>query len=85
MKKITLFAFAVVALSLASCKKDRTCECTYTQSGTTNVTSNTENITYTKVRKSDAKYFCDKVTNTNTYTSSGGSSTGTSTSDCKLK
>lgn len=85
MKKIALFAFAAAALSLASCKKDRTCECTYTQSGTTNVTSNTEKITYTKAKKSDAKYFCDKVTNTNTYTNSGGSSTGTSTSDCKLK
>lgn len=85
MKKITLFAFAAVALSLASCKKDRTCECTYTQSGTTNMTSHTENTTYTKVRKSDAKYMCDKVTYTQTNTNPGGSSTGTSTSDCKLK
>lgn len=85
MKKITLFAFAAAALSFASCKKDRTCECTYTQSGSTNVTSHTEKLTYTKARKSDAKYMCDKVTYTNTYTSSGGSSTSSSTSDCKLK
>ncbi len=85
MKKITLFAFAAVALSLASCKKDRTCECTYTQSGSTNVTSNTENITYTKARKSDAKYLCDKVTTTTTNTSTNGSYTSSSTSDCKLK
>lgn len=27
MKKITLFSFAVFALSLASCKKERTCTC----------------------------------------------------------
>lgn len=85
MKKITLFAFAAAALSFASCKKDRTCECTYTQSGSSNVTSHTEKLTYTKARKSDAKYMCDKVTYTNTYTSSSGSSTSSSTSDCKLK
>lgn len=85
MKKITLFAFAVAALSLASCKKERTCECTYTQSGVTNVTSHTESTTYTKIKKADAKYLCTKDNTTTTTTYVGGSSSGTSTSDCKLK
>lgn len=85
MKKIALFSFAVVALSLASCKKDRTCECTYTQSGTTNVTSHTESTTYTKIKKSDAKYLCTKDSRTYTQTGVGYSSTGSSMSDCKLK
>jgi hypothetical protein len=42
MKKITLFAFAIAALSLASCKKDRSCTCTWTSSySITNSGSNT--------------------------------------------
>lgn len=85
MKKITLFAFAIAALSLASCKKDQTCECTYTQSGTTNVTSHTETTTYTKIKKADAKYMCTKDNTTYTQTYVGGSSSGSSLSDCKLK
>ncbi len=89
MKKITLFAFAVAALSLASCKKDRTCQCTYTQTGTTNVTSHTEDITYTKIKKADAKYNCDKSTVNSTSTQTNGNVTTTTSSsyvsNCKLK
>ena len=55
MKKITLFAFAVVALSLASCKKDRVCTCTTTPvSGI----ATTEATTYFEVKKSDARQMC---------------------------
>lgn len=85
MKKITLFAFAVVALSLASCKKDRTCECTYTQNGTTNVTSHTETTTYTKMKKSDAKYMCTKNNSTYVTTNPSGSTSSSYLDDCKLK
>ena len=38
MKKIALFAFAVGALSLASCKKSRTCTCTGTTTTVTTLT-----------------------------------------------
>lgn len=88
MKKITLFAFAAVALSLASCKKDRTCECTYTSTssyGTNNTISHTETTTYKKIKKADAKYMCTKDNSSYTETSTGGAYTSTSMSDCKLK
>ncbi|MCD6019839.1 MAG: hypothetical protein K0S53_2960 [Bacteroidetes bacterium] len=85
MKKIILLAAVITVASFASCKKDRTCECTYTTSGTTNTVSHTSSTTLTKVKKSDAKYFCTKDVNTNTSTSGSMSNTSTSTSDCKLK
>ncbi len=85
MKKITLLAVAFVAITFASCKKDRTCECTYTQTGTTNVTSNTSTTVFKKIKKSDAKYFCTKQVNTSTYTSANTTTSNGYTSDCKLK
>jgi hypothetical protein len=78
MKKITLFAFAIAALSLASCKKDRTCECTYTStSGSSSVT--TSSTVIKEVKKSEAKTLCQKTTYTDNL------SAYSSTSDCKLK
>ena len=47
MKKITLFTFAFAALSLVSCKKDRTCTCTSTTSST-EVNSGSNNTAYSK-------------------------------------
>ena len=89
MKKITLFAFAVVALSLASCKKDRTCECTYTQTGTTNTISDKQTTDYKKIKKADAEYMCDKIVYTNTHTQTSGNVTVTDTdsytSSCEVK
>lgn len=38
MKKISLFAIALVAISFASCKKDYTCNCTDAQGQITEVT-----------------------------------------------
>ncbi|MES2566474.1 MAG: hypothetical protein V4565_06395 [Bacteroidota bacterium] len=85
MKKIILLASVVTVASFASCKKDRTCECTYTNSGSTNVT-HTSSTVLTKVKKSDAKYLCTKDTYMSTNTTSGGTSTtSTNVSDCKLK
>ena len=80
MKKITLFAVAALAISFASCKKERTCECTYTNTGS-NVVSHTSSTTLSKIKKSEAKTLCQKQSSTYNY--SGGSSV--STSDCKLK
>lgn len=85
MKKIILLASVITVASFASCKKSRTCECTYTESGSTNVVSHTSSTMYTKMKKSDAKYMCTKDTEMNTYTDNGGSSTTTTVTDCKLK
>lgn len=85
MKKIILMASVLTVASFASCKKDRTCECTYTTSGTTNTVSHTSSTTITKAKKADAKYFCTKDVNTSTSTNGNVTSTSTSTSDCKLK
>jgi hypothetical protein len=73
MKKILLVA-AVAGLSLVSCKKDYTCECTTTQNGTVVASSS-----YTaKLKKKDAESWCS-----GNATSTGGGST--ITSSCKLK
>lgn len=79
MKKITILAVAVVAISAASCRKERTCECTVI-SGTSSAT-----ITY-KADNQKKTYFrketlCYKYTETETY---AGVSTVTEY-DCKLK
>lgn len=76
MKKITLFAAVIVAISFASCKKDRVCSCTNSSTGGSVTTSET---TYTKIKKSEAKTLCQKTTYTDNLTGY------VSTSDCKLK
>ena len=78
MKKITLIAIALTAFSITSCKKDRACKCTYTNSQG-NVT--TEELTYTKIKKSDAKDACSNYTSTNT----SGNNTSTYKQECELK
>lgn len=89
MKKITLFAFAVAALSLASCKKDRTCSCTQTDvttSGGVSSTSTSSDVTVmTKVSKGTARANCltTKVSYSQTY--GGVSYTTVSDNVCTLK
>jgi len=74
MKHIFSIAILVAALSLASCRKDRTCECTTSHaSGSYDRTT-----TYKKISKSKAKKYCPKE-ETENY---GG---GASTVTCKLK
>lgn len=85
MKK-TLLIVAVAGLALVSCKKDRTCECTRTSTysnGTTSVSSTdpVETITLKEVKGGEAKTLCQKMTSTNTYSTT----TNTSVNDCKLK
>lgn len=75
MKKSILFVAAIVALSFASCKKDRTCTCT--SSNSSNSVSSTTTITYTKSRKGDARQEC-----MSTKREEGGI---TYTKECKLK
>lgn len=101
MKKITLFAAAVLAVSFTSCKKDHTCTCTEvsttTKVTTTPIGSNTVtdtdtytgDITYTKARKGDAKAKCISYKENFTTTEKSGSTTVTTTydnkGDCSLK
>lgn len=71
MKKVIFIA--IVALSsLASCKKDHTCTCTYSGSSVPTV------VTYTDSKKSDARSQCLSSTTTS---ASGGSSSRTCTFD----
>ncbi|HHZ65507.1 MAG TPA: hypothetical protein EYN38_03485 [Flavobacteriales bacterium] len=65
MKKALFFAIVVMAVSFASCKKDRTCTCTstYTPSGGSSYTSSSTKQ-YTKVKKSDVAYDCVSYTET---------------------
>lgn len=74
MKKLLLFAAIAASTGFVSCKKDRVCSCTYTGSGG----STTEEITYTKASKRDARSQCLSAK----YVAPGGATT---TRDCKLK
>lgn len=55
MKKITLLAAVIIAASFASCKKEYTCECTTTINGATYTASGTSG----KMKKKDAKTWCE--------------------------
>ena len=58
MKTKMFFAAAAVAMiSLASCKKDYECECTYEQGGATGSAI----YTYNDVKKDDAEASCDNA------------------------
>lgn len=78
MKKVLFIAVVAVA-SLASCKKDRVCTCTETQTYTgssTTYPSSTTVTTYDKAKKGDARAAC--LSGTTTYTG------GQTVRDCSL-
>jgi len=77
MKKHTLIMVGMLALFAVSCKKDRTCECTY--SGDT--TSRSSKTTFKKISKANAKDLCLS----GKYTENGPNGSYNSTADCKLK
>ena len=79
MKKITILAVAALAISFASCKKDRVCTCVTTP---TSGTSSTEVTTMYKVKKHDARQNCVGY---QTVTTSGGSTFTGSKVECTLK
>ena len=99
MKKITLIAIAFSSLSIASCKKDRTCSCTTNITSSTGVTggigyvnsgpfSSTDNKTVmTKVTKKTAQANCVSNENTEVYTdiANGDTRTTVTKRDCELK
>ncbi|MGB3947034.1 MAG: hypothetical protein WBM13_03550 [Bacteroidia bacterium] len=82
MKKGLLFV-AVIAASLASCKKDHTCTCTTTTNGVADPTPQV--FVVNDARKSDVKKVC--VNSTSTYTYNNGMTTVTNTDvrTCELK
>ncbi len=80
MKKILLSLAVLVSLGVTSCKKDRTCECTYS-SNESGYTASVVDVTIIDAKKKDAKKMCVKTTSE--YTSNGA--TYTQTTDCKLK
>ncbi|HWY12798.1 MAG TPA: hypothetical protein VN026_15800 [Bacteroidia bacterium] len=79
MKKLTILAVAALAISFASCKKDRVCTCNFTP---TSGTSYTQVTTYYKSKKSDARLFC---MGSQEVTTAGGTTTTGTKSDCTLK
>ena len=88
MKKITLLAAAFVAITFASCKKDRTCSCTTTDvstdlTGTTTDVSSKKTV-IAKASKSTARVNCLSFTTTYSYTFFGSTTNVVSTTDCKL-
>ena len=81
MKKITLLAVAFVAISVVSCRKDRTCECTDYTGGITVVATTT-----VKSTKKDATSWCEAQNGSKSTVTVGGVSVPNSASGtCKLK
>jgi hypothetical protein len=98
MKKSILIAIAVIGLTAASCRKERTCECKQTQTEVrigygekTKVENSSWKITKAKQKKGAFKYSSDCFSKTNHYDNSGGngvtawSSVTTVESTCELK
>lgn len=56
MKKIAFTAIVALAFGFTSCKKDRTCTCTYNKTGSSSV--ETEITTYSNVSKKSALATC---------------------------
>jgi hypothetical protein len=99
MKKITILTVAALAISVASCKKDRTCTCTSSVVSKTSTQpgysytpgpASTSKTTYTKIKKSNTlAEQCVTSTTTDDYTYTVGSSSYVMTevdkNDCTLK
>lgn len=83
MKKIILLSFALLALGITSCKKDRECKCTVTRTSPNgNVTTDLDQrTTYTEIRKSDAKTRCQ---NYEAVSVNEGGGTTVIKGECKL-
>lgn len=84
MKSITIkLAMVLFVITLASCKKERTCTCTNTYKSSASVvsSSSTSTSTYKKVSNNVAKGACASYETT--YQE--GNETITETSDCTLK
>lgn len=98
MKKTLLLVVAVLGLSIASCRKERTCECKTTATEVrigfgeqTTVDNSTDKTIKAKQRKTEFKYGTSCFSENYSYNSSGGngatawSSVTTVVSTCELK
>ncbi len=56
MKKIVLFSFALASISLASCRKTRTCECTGTDTVVRTVTNSSGAVVSTQTNSAPNDY-----------------------------
>lgn len=65
MKKVIFGISALALLSLASCKKDYNCECTYQDTGNATII---ENKSIKNATLSDAKKTCDDYESNATFT-----------------
>jgi hypothetical protein len=95
MKKIILLAVVAVAVTGASCRKERTCECSNTSTTVTTFGSNSTTTTNTSSSKYTASSqkksffrnawgcYSTKSTETNNFT--GGSSVTTTDKTCEVK
>ena len=77
MKTTVFIAIATLAFSFASCKKDRTCTCTYSNAGSSN--TDTQVTTYNKITKKSGNANCTSGT---TFDQSNPS--GIQTRNCTL-
>lgn len=57
MKKISILSIAVLAMTFASCKKDRTCKCTVTDDSP-GATTSEYTVVYKNVSDASAKSAC---------------------------
>lgn len=83
MKKFTLLAVAALAITFASCKKERVCECVST-SDQPGYTSSTNKVTHKKAKKG----ICDENSSSTIVTSPAapaGITYYTYTETCTLK
>lgn len=80
MKKITLLAIAFVAITFASCKKDRVCTCTETP---TSGVVTTYQTTFFDAKKKDARLLCTSYASQTNITAPVAN-TGSKTT-CELK
>ncbi len=82
MKKIAILTILCAGVAFTACKKDKTCECTYSQtSGAITVTNPVTVIEFKGIKGGEAKSWCQKSSGSNT----SGTTTTTWTNDCKLK
>lgn len=87
MKKIILPIFAITLLSLASCRKDRTCECStvVTTNGTGESSNSSQTVGHAKKREAKRLTDCYSYKETETETIMGTVYTKETVNDCKLK
>jgi hypothetical protein len=96
MNKLILLSAIAISVITASCKKERTCECTNTKTTVTNfnngISTTDTDITTSKVtsEKQTKKYFrthqqCYSYTNNLTHVGNGYTAETTDNHDCTLK